>query len=116
MHKKSAHERFLDELLPQLRAATAPESQVAFNALDSALRRLAEQDGQVAQWYAKEALDRLADCAIVAPLYQLAGTDGERYEKLASLYTWRFLAGEAYPHWALQEQTIWLPVRSDSMH
>ena len=116
MHKKSAHERFLDELLPQLRAATAPEAQITFNALDSALRRLAEQDGQVAQWYAKEALDRLADCAIVALLYQLAGTNGERYEKLASLYSRRFLAGEAYPHWALQEQVIWLPVRSDSTH
>lgn len=114
MHKKSAHERFLDEVLPWLRAAAAPEAQVAFNTLDSALRGLAGQDGQAAQWYAKDALDRLADCAIVALFYRLAERYGERYEKMASLYARRFLSAEAYPDWARQEAAIWLPLVADT--
>ena len=60
-----------------------------------------------AQWHAKHALARLADAAQVALLYALTETGGERYSKLAELYAARFLAGENYPDWALQEEQIW---------
>lgn len=106
MHKKSAHESFLDEILPMLRVAATPEAQLTLKALDSTLQRLSDQDSRAVQWYAKDALDRFADAASVALLYRLAETGGERYSRLASLYARRFLAGEAYPSWTLEDHLL----------
>jgi acyl-CoA dehydrogenase len=109
MHKKSAHETFLDEVVGLLSQASTPEAQVALRSLNGALQRLADQDSRSAQWYSKDALNRFADAATVALLYRLAETGGERYSKLASLYTSRFLGGEAYPSWALDDRSLWQP-------
>ncbi|MGW8250192.1 MAG: acyl-CoA dehydrogenase family protein, partial [Anaerolineales bacterium] len=84
----------------------------ADRALPGALQRLAQADNRSAQWSAKDALDRFADSAIVALLYRLAETAGERYDKLARLYARRFLQAEAYPDWALDDPSIWLPVEA----
>jgi hypothetical protein len=60
-----------------------------------------------AQWYAKDAVARLADVAQVALLYRLASLAGERYADFAALYYKRFLDGEEYPSWALQRENLW---------
>ncbi|GAA6757138.1 acyl-CoA dehydrogenase family protein [Thermus oshimai] len=81
IHKKRAHEPFLELLMahPEARAHA-----------EGALRRLAEEG----PWYAKEALRRLADAAT---LYALARVEAEPFSTLARLYARRFLEGEALP-------------------
>jgi len=89
---------------PDLPARTASQ------AIDATLCRLSELENPPAQWYARDALDRLADAAIVGLLYRLAESNGERYARLAELYARRFLIGEAYPDWALEDREVWLPL------
>lgn len=108
MHKKSAHEPFLDELLPMLKTASPPTMKIVTETLETTLRRMTIMGSEESQWYAKDALDRIADSATVALLLRLAENGGERYAKLADLYAQRFLAAEAYPEWALEDQMIWL--------
>ncbi|MBX5464245.1 MAG: acyl-CoA dehydrogenase family protein [Clostridia bacterium] len=103
MEKKRAHERFLAEFVPMLEEAGTPEAALARRVLESELRRLGAARPEEAEWYAKHALARLADAAQVALLYRLAATGGERYAQLAALYAHRFLEGEEYPAWALDE-------------
>lgn len=110
MQKKGAHEMFLDEFLPLLGAVSSPPARLASQAIDATLCRLSELENPPAQWYAKDALDRLADAAIVGLLYQLADSSGERYARLAELYARRFLGGEAYPDWALEDREVWMPL------
>ena len=45
--------------------------------------------------------------SVVALLYDLADHGGERYARLAELYARRFLRGEEYPDWAMQEPQVW---------
>jgi acyl-CoA dehydrogenase len=115
MHKKGAHESFLDEFLPMLAEAGTPESRHAANRLESTIQQLASLSRQEAEWYSKDALRTTADAAQVALLYRLARrvTDAEassRYEKLAGLYARRFLFCEPYPDWILSERKVWSPV------
>ncbi len=107
MHKKQAHEAFLDEFIPMLEKAGTPEARAAREVIEGTLNRLAHSEPEEAQWYAKDATARLADAAQVGLLYQLAEAAGERYAQLAALYARRFLLGEEYPAWALREPTIW---------
>jgi hypothetical protein len=107
MHKKGAHEPFLDEIIPLLEGAGTPAAGLARGEIEHTLDRLGRLAAPEAQWHAKHALARLADAAQVALLYALAETGGERYAKLAELYAARFLAGENYPDWALNEESIW---------
>jgi hypothetical protein len=78
--------------------------------VDMTFSRLGSLGVTEAQWYSIEALRKLADAAQVALLYELADQGGKRYAKLADLYTERFLRGEPYPHWALNDNTIWFPL------
>jgi alkylation response protein AidB-like acyl-CoA dehydrogenase len=107
MHKKGAHEPFLDEMLPLLERTGTSAAALARNEIEKTLGLLAELAAPEAQWHAKYALARLADAAQVALLYALAETAGERYAKLAQLYAARFLAGENYPEWAMQDEQVW---------
>ena len=109
MHKKNAHEDFLDELIPLLERAGTPEADQARQRLHQTLQRLASLDAAEAQWYSKAALATLADAAQVALLYDLASQAGERYAKLAALYARRFIAHEPYPAWALTDREVWWP-------
>ena len=109
MHKKSAHEPFLDELVPLLEGAGTPAARQALEALEKTLAQLSSLAPQAAQWYSKDALAVLADAAQVALLYDLAGQAGERYARLAELYAQRFLIGLPYPAGALNDRQIWLP-------
>jgi acyl-CoA dehydrogenase len=110
MHKKSAHESFLDEFMPALQKCGTPQAQEAMRQIEQTLSRLGSLGASEAQWYSKEALRRLADAAQVALLYALADSSGERYALLADLYAERFLRGEPYPHWALNDKTLWFPL------
>lgn len=110
MQKKGAHEMFLDEYLPLLQAVPVRPARTASQAIDATLRRLSELENPGAQWYARDALDRLADAATVGLLYRLADSNGERYARLAELYARRFLEGEAYPDWALEDREVWMPL------
>ncbi len=107
MHKKGAHEPFLDEMLTLLDDAGTPIARLARYEIEKTLGSLAELAAPEAQWHAKHALAHLADAAQVALLYALAETGGERYAKIAELYFTRFLAGENYPAWAMQDEQIW---------
>ncbi len=108
MQKKGAHEAFLDEFLPMLNAAGNLRVKQAADKIESTLSHLASASPSDAQWYAKDALERLADSAIVALLYRLADSSGERFARLAELYAARFLSGEPYPAWAMEDTSLWL--------
>jgi acyl-CoA dehydrogenase len=110
MHKKGAHEPFLEAFLPLLEQVPTPEARLAQRRLHETISHLATQTPREAQWYGKDALRTLADAAQVALLYRLAGSAGERYAQLAELYARRYLAHESYPAWALDEPALWLPV------
>jgi alkylation response protein AidB-like acyl-CoA dehydrogenase len=112
IHKKQAHEALLAEFLPLLQDAGTAEARSAATAIETTLDRLARCRPEEAQWHAKDATARLADAAQVALLYRLAqgggGADsGGRYAKLAALYAARFLRGEEYPAWALDDREVW---------
>ncbi len=110
MHKKSAHESFLDEFVPILERAHTQEAKLALETMEEVLDQLASLDPEQAQWYSKDALRVLADVAQVALLYDLAERAGERYAKLAALYAHRFLNHAPYPAWALTDQAVWWPM------
>jgi alkylation response protein AidB-like acyl-CoA dehydrogenase len=113
MQKKRAHEPFLDEFLPRLERAGTPEAQMARQKIAEALALLQAKTAAEAQWFAKDALNALADSAQVALLYGLAEIGGEaggRYAQLAALYATRFLACQPYPAWALSENQLWFPL------
>ncbi|NIS82671.1 MAG: acyl-CoA dehydrogenase [Anaerolineales bacterium] len=116
MQKKGAHEPFLDEFLPKLDRVKTEEAQEAGRVLEQTFGKLGELKPKEAQWHSKLALTRLADAAQVALLYALAEHAGERYAKLATLYAHRFLHGNAYPAWALEDREIWFPVVLDTAH
>jgi acyl-CoA dehydrogenase len=107
MHKKGAHEPFLDEMIPLLERAGTSAAHLARREIEGALGLLGRLAAPEAQWNAKHALARLADAAQVALLYALVETGGERYARLARLYADHFLAGENYPHWAMQDEQVW---------
>jgi acyl-CoA dehydrogenase len=114
MRKKSAHESYLDEFIPMLERARTSEADRARQALKETLARLASLDPETAQWYSKDALRTLADVAQVALLYDLAEHGGERYAKLAALYTQHFLNHAPYPDWALTDRTVWWPLADET--
>jgi len=109
MAKKGAHEAFIEEMHALL-SGDKPEIVVAREQLKNTLDHLGALDVEHAQWYSKDALATLADVAQVALLNRLGELAGERYKKIARLYSIRFLRGEPYPAWALQEQNIWWPL------
>jgi alkylation response protein AidB-like acyl-CoA dehydrogenase len=109
MAKKGAHEPFLDEFLPMLDSAGTQEAAAAKQCIQQELAKLGKLGSQEVQWYCKDSLRALADSAQVALLYALAEEGGERYAKIASLYAHRFVKGEPYPDWALEERELWLP-------
>ena len=118
MHKKGAHEPFLDEFLPMLAEAGTLESRHASARLEEAMQQLGSLSRQEAEWHSKDALRTFADVAQVALLYRLASlvTEAEasqRYEKLAGLYARRFLFGEPYPSWSLADRRIWFPIQME---
>jgi alkylation response protein AidB-like acyl-CoA dehydrogenase len=106
MAKKSAHEPFLDELQPALDDAV-PELRLAKQKLHEAFDLLSDLPTGNAQWYSKNVLRTLADVLQVALLFSFAELGGERYEKLAKLYATRFLGGEEYPDWAMEDDQLW---------
>jgi len=110
MYKKGAHEAFLDEMYSLIQNKYPPEIQLAGIRIKETLDHLSGLDGASSQWYSKEALTKLADSAQVILLNQLAEFGGERYRKLALLYSIRFLAHEPYPSWALEDKEIWYPL------
>jgi alkylation response protein AidB-like acyl-CoA dehydrogenase len=111
MHKKHAHEPFLDEFIPLLEQAATPAAALARQKIETTLAQLTGLPAAEAQWHAKDALATLADAAQVALLYALAQQGGERYARLAELYAGRFLKHEPYPAWALNEPAIWYPLQ-----
>jgi hypothetical protein len=108
IHKKSAHEPFLDEFMPLLEGVGEPAARLAAGRIQGAFTQLATLGPAEAQWYAKDTLSTLADATQVALLYSLAEAD-ERYARLARLYAARFLENQPYPAWALNEPRIWWP-------
>lgn len=106
MAKKSAHEPFMDELHSLLDDGV-PEMRLGKEKLHKAIDRLSDLPAQKAQWYSKGVLRTLADILQVALLFSFAESGGERYEKLAKLYATRFLGGEEYPDWAMDDDQLW---------
>ena len=81
---------------------------VRLAALRGTLERLQHLDAQAAQFYAKEALKRLADAAQVALLLELAEQSGqERYARMAGYYAAHFLDHQDYPAEALADREVW---------
>jgi alkylation response protein AidB-like acyl-CoA dehydrogenase len=114
MQKKGAHEAFLDDFIPRLERAGTAEARLALEKTGQTLSHLAGLEADEAQWYAKDALNILADAAQVGLLYELAKEGSERYAQLAGLYARRFLAGEPYPAWTKEAVNVWgLPELDD---
>lgn len=109
MHKKSAHEYFLDELNSLLNATVNDFTRSAQALLNTTLEHLDIADLNKVQWRSKHALDCLADAAIVGLLYKLADQNGERFAKLAELYATRYVLRQPYPDWVYAEDQIWAP-------
>ncbi len=107
VQKKRAHEGFLAEFIPLLERIATPEAKLAKEAIEGVFEQAVKVSPEAAQWYAKHWVIRLADAAQVALLYDLADQGGERYAQLAALYAHRFLRGEEYPDWAMQEPQVW---------
>ncbi|MBX6395374.1 MAG: acyl-CoA dehydrogenase family protein [Alicyclobacillaceae bacterium] len=107
VQKKRAHESFLAEFIPLLEKAETAEARLARETIERVFAKGARLSPEEAQWYAKDMAVRLADAAQVALLYNLAATGGERYAVMAALYARRFLAGEEYPSWAMNDTTLW---------
>lgn len=107
MFRKGALEPFLAEFGAGLEKVGTEASRAALEALEQTLAWLRQAPPEEAQWLAKESLRTLSDVAITALLYDLAGTSGERYTKLAELYTHRFLKGEEYPSWTSSAPEVW---------
>ncbi len=112
MAKKSAHEAFMDEMFYLLPEDGHPEIILAGDKIQETLDHLGSLSPERAQWYSKDALATLADTAQVILLNHLAEYGGERYQKLARLYSIRFLSGGPYPAWALEDEDIWCPMKS----
>ncbi|MBI5564332.1 MAG: acyl-CoA dehydrogenase family protein [Chloroflexi bacterium] len=110
IRKKSAHESFLDEMLPMLDRANTPEAKQTRRKIEDDLKHLLTLEPAEAQWHSKDVLRTLADGAQVALLYDLAQSAGERYAKLAALYARRFLQHESFPAWALNDREVWCPL------
>lgn len=115
MHKKSAHEPFLDTLLPMLAQAGTDEARSAAHMLENTLHKLSACSRDEVQWYSKDALRLLADAAQVGLLYWLAERvqdpqASQRYANIASLYATRFILAQPYPAWALADRQIWYPL------
>ena len=104
MQKKRAHERFVEEFGSLLEQSATPAAERALKTMQGTFADLATAEEP--QWFAKRALANLADVAIVALLYRLGDTGGERYEKLADLYVARFLDHDEYPAWAMADSSV----------
>ncbi len=109
LHKKKTHEPFLEEFTPLLEMAGPTRAARGLHLLETAVTRLRSSKPEEAQWEAKAALTEMADVAQSALLWSLAQREGGRYEKLAELYTARFVENRGYPSWALGERDVWLP-------
>ena len=107
MQKKQAHESFLADFLPTLEASGDESARIARDVMQGTLQQLAKLAPQEAQWYAKDALNRLADAAQIGLLLRLAETGGDRYHKLAELYATYFLKKEELPSWAADDPELW---------
>lgn len=107
MHKKKAHRRFIEEMNRMLSTADSPEAALALEQLQKTFAQLSSSTPEEAVWQAKEALNKAADVAQVALLYDLSRTAGKHYADLAALYANRFIAHEEYPVWAMNREDLW---------
>jgi acyl-CoA dehydrogenase len=107
MHKKKAHEPFLEEFTSFLEKVDAPPARNALKQIHQTLANLMQVSPAEAQWIGKDALRKLADAAQVGLLYSLAERAGERYAKLAALYSQRFIECLPYPTWAMEDREVW---------
>lgn len=105
--RQRAQYPFLSEIVPMLDNAGTPEAQFAKAQLEQQLEQLSALHGREAEWYAKQALTRIADATQVALLYDMAADQGDRYARLAELYALHFLRHEEYPFRVDQERSIW---------
>lgn len=107
VHKHKSHEAYLDEVVPMLERAGTREARVASDCIQKTLTHLASLDGPAAQWYAKHALQQVADATQAALLYNVAKTQGELYARLAGLYVNRFIEHLEYPDWVFTDEQVW---------
>lgn len=114
IQKKHAHESFLSEMATMVRGIGEPVAADTLKIIEQTFTRLHTLNAEEAQWCGKELLRRFADAAQVVLLYALAATGGERYAKLAELYYNRFLRGEEYPSWVMNDETCFDP--EDKIH
>ena len=107
--KKQAHEPFVERFSALLERSGTPQAKRARALIETELAALTRRSARQAQWYGKQLLTRLADAATVALLDRLAEAAGERFAKLSALYACRFIEGEEYPDWALDEPGLGMP-------
>lgn len=98
---------FHADFVGRLQAARQNEASIAAEILSQTLDSLHKLNPAEALWHGPDWVRRLADSAAAALLYDLAATGGDRYAKLAELYARRFVRGEPYPAWAMNESRLW---------
>lgn len=108
IHKKAAHTIYLEKMQSIVQAFDTPESHLAWKTIQDMFDTLHRaQSLDEAMGYAKYALTTIADATQVLLLYDLSRTGGKRYQQLATLYAQRFLMHQPYPHWAIQDDSIY---------
>ncbi len=107
VQRQRAHDPFLSEIVPMLENAGTPEAHHARVELQKQFEALIAYRGREAEWYAKYAMNRVADATQVALLYDMAVDQGDRYARLAALYAHHFLLNEEYPFTVDEDPRIW---------
>ncbi len=107
VQKYSAHEPFLDDVVPRLDDVGGDVGRLARKAAEDAIHTLRTAPLPEATWRAKSAMTAIADAATVSVLHDVAKTAGPRYARLAELYARHFLGGEEYPVWAIEKEQVW---------
>ncbi|MCL6527034.1 MAG: hypothetical protein K6T57_09130 [Thermaceae bacterium] len=97
---------FQADFVGRLQMARRRQASLAAEVISKEISQLQASTPAEALWVMPHALRRLADAAVVALLYDLEATGGERYTRLGELYARRFLLGESYPTWVMNEPQL----------
>jgi len=106
LQRKQAGAPFLGDLQSRLEGQPSKLAAELLDLATQAVNELATDRGAQAQWNAKQRTRRLADIAAACAILELSQTGGARYERLAELYTERYLRSGSLPATAADEPDL----------
>jgi hypothetical protein len=103
---------FMNDIISLLDKYPSSAAALAQETINRSFEILTSSSEKESEWYSKTTLRSLADAVQVALLYRLAENAGDRYVKLANLYSTHFLEKKPYPSWVLSDYKVWNPVQT----